>query len=161
MNAWKDGWLSPDHLIEDLGIVVPDDMKNMMVKDLVDVYGCLNIGVLNSWLPTNIISKLHAVNPPSSGIEMDRRTWCGFADGRFAISSAYTMLCKFNDDSSDPTWLRIWSLKIPERIRSFIWLVRHDRLITSSRKSQMHIGEPWCHHCVDTVEDVLVQFTEN
>jgi hypothetical protein len=52
-------------------------------------------------------------------------------------------------------WLRIWKLKVPERIRSFIWLVRHDRLITNYRKSKMHIVEPWCTHCVDIIEDTL------
>ena len=111
--------------------------------------------MLNSWLHDNIISKLYVVIPPSSGSEMDRRTWCGSANGYFAISSASTLLCKFNDDSWDPTWLRIWSLKIPERVWSFIWLVHNDRWITSYHKSQTHIGEPWCHHCVDNVENVL------
>jgi len=86
MNAWKDRWLHPGHLIEELGIVVPNGMQNMMVKDSVDVHGCWNIGVLNSWLPTNIINKLYVVTSPSNGSEMDRRTWRGSAHGRFAIS---------------------------------------------------------------------------
>jgi hypothetical protein len=120
VNAWKDRLLRLGQSIEELGIMVPNRMQNMMVKDLVDVHDCWNVGVLNSWLPANIISKLHYVIPPSTGIEMDRRTWRGTADGQFVISSEYTMLCKFNDVSWDPAWLRIWSLKIPERTRSFI-----------------------------------------
>jgi len=36
VNAWKERWLTPGISIEELGIVVLDDMQNMVVKDLVD-----------------------------------------------------------------------------------------------------------------------------
>jgi hypothetical protein len=129
-------------------------MQSMMVKDLVDDNGCWNFDLLKTWLPNNIISKLYALlSPQSDGdwqISMER-----YDNGKFSIASAYNLLCSLGDYNRGMEWLRIWKLKVPERIRSFILLVRHDQLITNYRKSKMHIGEPWFTHCVDIIEDTL------
>jgi len=116
IHAWKDRWLQHGQSIEESGIVIPDNMKNMMVCDLVDEQGCWNIDMLNTWLPNTIISKLYAVIPPNNGSDKDRRVWSGTDNGCFSIASAYMLLCRFNDDSWDTTWMRIWRLKVPERI---------------------------------------------
>jgi hypothetical protein len=155
VRAWSDKWLFTGTSIEDMGIMVPDNMQSMMVKDLVDDNGCWKFDLLNTWLPHNIISKLYAILPPPSDGDIDRRVWSGTDNGQFSIASAYNLLCSLGDHNREMGWVRIWKLKVPERIRSFIWLVRHDRLITNYRKSKMHIGEPWCTHCVDIIEDTL------
>jgi hypothetical protein len=65
------------------------------------------------------------------------------------------MLCRFNDDERHAEWLHISKIKVPEQVRCFVWLIRHDRLITNYRKNKMHIGEPWCSYYVDVVEDTI------
>jgi ribonuclease HI len=49
----------------------------------------------------------------------------------------------------------VWKLHVPERVRSFVWLIKHDRLMTYSRLNRMHIGNPYCHHCGDAIETTL------
>ncbi|GAU50328.1 hypothetical protein TSUD_290640 [Trifolium subterraneum] len=151
VRAWTDNETS----IEAMGIMVPESMQYLMVKDLVDDNGCWNFDLLRTWLPHNIISKMYALLPPQNDGDTDRRVCSGTDNGQFSIASAYKLVCNFSDNSREMEWLRIWKLKVPERITSFIWLVRHDRLLTNYRKSKMHIGEPWCTHCVDIVEDTL------
>lgn len=82
--------------------------------------------------------------PPSHEKGDDKHLWSGYQGGVFTISSAYSLLCGFNDDALDDGWSKIWSLKVPERVQSFIWLVKHDRIITDYMKSKMLIGEHWC-----------------
>lgn len=62
----KDKWLFTGTSIEDMGIIVPDNMQSMMVKDLVDDNGCWNFDLLKTWLPNNIFSKLYALLSPQS-----------------------------------------------------------------------------------------------
>ncbi|GAU34558.1 hypothetical protein TSUD_219420 [Trifolium subterraneum] len=130
-------------------------MQNWKVKDLVDNNGFWKLDILRTWLPQNITSKLFSIVPPKNNSAPDLRAWSGSTDGNFNIASAYTLLCHFNDEERDEGWLNIWRLQVPERVRSFIWLVRHNRLITNYRKSKMHLCDPWCNHCVDIVEDTI------
>jgi hypothetical protein len=103
----------------------------MMVSDLVDANGCWRLDILSTWLPSNIINKLHAIMPPRMDNHDDQRAWSGTPTGTFSIASAYMMLCRFNDDERHADWQLIWKIKIPERVRCFVWLIRHDRLITN------------------------------
>jgi len=64
--------------------------------------------MLSTWLPSTIISKLYAFIPPNNGSDIDRRVWSGFSNGCFSIASTYMLLCGFNDDSWDTTWMRAW-----------------------------------------------------
>ncbi|MCH79274.1 putative non-LTR retroelement reverse transcriptase [Trifolium medium] len=155
VNAWSDKWLVHGKSIEEMGFVIPDALQNWKVKDLVDTNGFWNLEILSTWLPHNIVSKLFSIVPPNNNSAADIRAWSGSADGDFNIASAYTRLCQFSDEEWDVGWLNIWKLQVPERVRSFIWLVRHDRLITNYRKSKMRLCDPWCNHCVDIVEDTM------
>jgi ribonuclease HI len=155
VKAWEDRWLLPSKSIQELGLTIPEAMRNMSVADLEDNIGCWKIDLLVPWLPASIINRIYAVMPPNSTAAPDQRAWIGNRAANFSIASAYMLSCRFNDDDWNTVWVRIWKLKVPERVRSFIWLVRHDRLITNYPKSKMHIGEPWCRHCVDVVEDTM------
>ncbi|XP_045810455.1 uncharacterized protein LOC123904892 [Trifolium pratense] len=155
VNAWSDHWLLYGRPIKDLGIVIPHELHGWKVKDLVDNNGVWKVDDLSTWLPQNIINRLFAIVPPKNVAAADRLAWRGTTDGKFSIASAYTMLCNFNDDEWDVVWRRVWRLQVPERVRSFIWLVKHDRLLTNYRKSKMNVCTPWCKHCVDIVEDTM------
>lgn len=52
-------------------------------------------------------------------------------------------------------WDSIWSLQTPERIRSFIWRVKHDRLITNLGRSKMNLKEPYCCECSDVIKSTF------
>ena len=44
---------------------------------------------------------------------------------------------------------------MPERVRCFVWLLRHDRLLTKVRLAKMHLGSPMCYFCGDELETTL------
>jgi hypothetical protein len=59
----------------------------------------------------------------------------------------YEILCDFNKLDDEKIWLNIWKLKITERNRCFMWLVKHNRLLTKQVKSRMGLGSACCDYC--------------
>jgi hypothetical protein len=55
-------------------------------------------------------------------------------------------------------WRRLWHIEAAERVRAFIWLLKHNRLMTNSPKHRMGIGSAdcwWCHGTEETTLHVL------
>jgi hypothetical protein len=60
----------------------------------------------------------------------------------------YEILCDFNKLDDEKIWINIWKLKITERNRCFMWLVKHNRLLlTKQVKSRMGLGSACCDYC--------------
>jgi hypothetical protein len=53
------------------------------------------------------------------------------------------------------TQTRLWEIGVLERIRCFKWLLEHDRVLTNSRLSSMHLGAALSVHCKETVKTSL------
>jgi hypothetical protein len=66
----------------------------------------------------------------------------------------YHNLCDFHSEEANPIWCKVWKLQVPERVRSFMWLVMHKRLLTNSIKNSMGLGHAMCNVCRD-VEETL------
>jgi hypothetical protein len=64
-------------------------------------------------------------------------------------------LCGFHENGDDGVLSKIWKIKAPECIHSFIWIICHDHLITNFRKSKVSLGTFWCNHCVNVIETTL------
>lgn len=45
--------------------------------------------------------------------------------------------------------------QIPERIKRFVWLIKHGRLLTSEYLYMMSICDPCCLDCHETFEDII------
>jgi hypothetical protein len=67
----------------------------------------------------------------------------------------YNILCEFNNIEDSERWNKAWKLRVLERVRSFVWLMLHERLLTNLRKSSMGLGHAMCRFCGDTVENEL------
>ncbi|KAK2417156.1 hypothetical protein QL285_039488 [Trifolium repens] len=88
VKAWEDRWLLPSKSIQELGLTIPEAMRNMSVADLEDNIGCWKIDLLVPWLPASIINRIYAVMPPNSTAAPDQRAWIGNRAGNFSIASA-------------------------------------------------------------------------
>jgi hypothetical protein len=67
----------------------------------------------------------------------------------------YHAICGFDGDETCGIWTMIWRLKGPERVRAFVWLVKHGRLLTNERKHRMGLGSDRCDYCFDCTETIL------
>ena len=52
-------------------------------------------------------------------------------------------------------WKIIWRLKVPERVRHFIWIMCHGRLLTNYNKHRMELDSVMCEFCGNTIETIL------
>ncbi|MCI57949.1 putative non-LTR retroelement reverse transcriptase, partial [Trifolium medium] len=46
-------------------------------------------------------------------------------------------------------------MEVAERVRVFVWLLKHNRLMTNARKHKMGLGSAACWWCNDTDETAL------
>ncbi|CAN1138640.1 Putative ribonuclease H protein At1g65750 [Linum perenne] len=91
-----------------------------------------------------------------AGAGEDRITWGLERDGRFRVRSAYLLAAEEEGDTLDPIWRLIWRWKGPQRIRQFLWLVAHNRLLTNSERRRRHLAEIGsCQVCPGQEESVL------
>ena len=52
-------------------------------------------------------------------------------------------------------WLQIWKLKILQRIRIFLWLLMHGKMLTNVERMRRGFkSNPNCHCCVHEMEDL-------
>ncbi|CAN1157372.1 Putative ribonuclease H protein At1g65750 [Linum perenne] len=92
----------------------------------------------------------------SAGVGEDRITWGLERDGRFRILSTYLLDAEEEGDTLEPIWRLIWKWRGPQRIRQFLWLVAHNRLLTNIERHQRHLVEIGAYQvCLGHEESVL------
>ncbi|KAL4394826.1 hypothetical protein AHAS_Ahas02G0190800 [Arachis hypogaea] len=52
-------------------------------------------------------------------------------------------------------WKAIWEWKGPERIKTFMWQLSHNRLLTAKRRARIMGTLPFCHLCPQVEETAL------
>jgi hypothetical protein len=110
---------------------------------------------MNAWVPNDIKERIAALLPPIHTNSKDLQVCKENAVGCFSIAEMYYALCDFDTNETCSDWRQIWRLKVPERVRAFIWLVKHGRLLTNERKHRMGLGTDQCDYCRDSTDTVL------
>lgn len=59
----------------------------------------------------------------------DTPQWKGSPNGNYSIAAAYQTI--LDQDSEGNDWQWVWKIKVPHRIKSFLWLVMYGRLLTN------------------------------
>jgi hypothetical protein len=119
----------------DEGIVVeqivdiPHHLQDKRLFELVDEEGNWNWNLLNNWLPEAILNRIAAVTPPSTEHGDDERVLAGCNRDNFTVAGMYSALTVYRGDANDTSWRQIWKLHVPERVRSFVWLIKDYLLI--------------------------------
>jgi len=80
--------------------------------------------------------------------------WTADRLGRFTIKSALQLMRQPEGDTRR-AWEWVWKLKIPQRIKLFVWLLLHGRLLTNSERYRRRLCmSPVCELCQDATEDL-------
>nr|GMD88437.1 transcription initiation factor TFIID subunit 8 [Ipomoea batatas] len=110
---------------------------------------------LRDILPEDMMKKLdlYILSPVEE--DVDDYYWTFEESGNFSISSAYALTNYGNSGMQDEGWKKICKLKVANRIRMFIWLVRHGCILCNEERKRRHlIPNGNCPWCSDTCEDV-------
>jgi hypothetical protein len=106
-------------------------------------------------MPSNIQYKIASILPPSGDNGSDEQASVGGNNNEYSVGIMYENICAFDQQNINPTWSKIWSLNVIERVRYFVWLLAYDRLLTNYRKSRMGLGHAMCNHCGNVAETTL------
>jgi ribonuclease HI len=147
-------WIAAELCVAEIVEDIPAAVRHVSVADLVANDGSWNWNLIN-WLPANLLNLLAAIPPPRDANGKDISFWANDNHGQFTVSSAYELIMDYDPCADENVWKTIWKLQVPERVRCFIWLLKHGRILTNYRKNKMKLGTPFCSFCGDIVETEL------
>lgn len=67
----------------------------------------------------------------------------------------YTHLTNDKESTDDEEWMMVLRLNMSERVRSFMWLVKHGRLLTNFSKNMKGMGYATYSICGSSCESIL------
>ncbi|KAK2417534.1 Polynucleotidyl transferase, ribonuclease H superfamily protein [Trifolium repens] len=132
-----------------------EETRRWKVKDVASTAGEWNFGLIQDLVSSSIVQKMHDVVPPNASHEEDVMLWSGTNTGQFTVSAAYHLIAGDVSNNVDKKWHQIWKLDSMERIRVFIWLLVHDRLLTKARLARWQLDNSFCDRCTQFDETTL------
>jgi hypothetical protein len=154
IDAWSAVWIEEGLRLDDI-LTIPPHLVGLKVCDLVDEQGGWNWSMLSSWMPEEYQQRIAAVCPHMPDNGKDVRAGVGGQIEEYYVAVMYNNICGFQHKNENSIWHKIWKIKVPERVRSFIWMAMHDRLLTNSNKSKMGICHAMCNYCGDVEETAI------
>ena len=88
----------------------------------------------------------HSVNPDCE--DEDSMYWGGSTIGKFSVKLAISLIRNEADVQHDRKRDLVWKAPVCERIRMFIWLALHDRLLSNVQRVARRLSDdPRCTRC--------------
>ncbi|KAF7834787.1 putative ribonuclease H protein At1g65750 family [Senna tora] len=107
-------------------------------------------------LPDEIVKNIAGIQAPNEHAGEDMIFWGLTNDGNFSVKSAYHAIAGFRHENVGSHWKFIWKWPVIQRVRSFLWLVAHERDITNLYRFNCNLSNSsLCPRCCNQVEDVL------
>ncbi|CAN0913523.1 Putative ribonuclease H protein At1g65750 [Linum grandiflorum] len=96
------------------------------------------------------------MTPPSADLGTDSLVWGFEPSGKFTIRSAYLLLKDLQEEIPDQRWKGIWKWHGPNKIRHFLWLASHNRLLTNEECGHRHLtNQVLCSFCSANTESCI------
>ncbi|KAL4295874.1 hypothetical protein GQ457_12G003750 [Hibiscus cannabinus] len=157
-DFWYDNWLDGKGQLV-YACTANANPSPVSVSAMVDEAGDWDWCRLSSWLPKDTLERIAAVMPPRLGLGDDRSGWRWEDNRKFTTRSAYAALSVEPVANDSLYWRQIWKLPVPQRIRVFVWLVFHRRLLTNDERARRHLTSSdrcsICNNGTETMDHVL------
>ncbi|KAE8690784.1 hypothetical protein F3Y22_tig00110893pilonHSYRG00506 [Hibiscus syriacus] len=131
-------------------------MAELHPSNFVDNTGRWNFSKLAELVNPEALAYIASVKPPDPHDSDDRPVWRWSSDHHFHVRSAYVKLLESDRGDVDSTWKRIWTIKLPQRLRFFLWLILKEKVMTNfERSKRMLTDNPSCPACNCPSETIL------
>ncbi|BFG20702.1 hypothetical protein CerSpe_069760 [Prunus speciosa] len=105
-------------------------------------------------MPAHIVQLILCVHAGFQESGPDRCIWKLTANGKFSVKTAYG-ITSTDDDPLMWSWNFIWKLHIPIRIKTFLWVLCHKKLLTNVQRQKRGLGQDTsCPRCSSHVESL-------
>lgn len=101
-------------------------------------------------LPHSVQQLIQQIHLPLFVELGDNPHWIGSSSGGFSVGAAYTLIANqaFTQENGLVNWHWIWKLKIPQKLKGFIWLVMLNKVLTNhQRKIRGLTNDDTCPRC--------------
>ncbi|KAJ8898838.1 hypothetical protein K2173_008147 [Erythroxylum novogranatense] len=157
VQFWTDLWTaSASPLIELETEEVPEEARTRCV----DYYADRDRGWIWEYfqhsLPMSSLLQIAAIPTPSNDRGADLPICRLTSNGNFSIKSAYGLLTKDFTKEEKDIWKVVWKWKGPQRVKTFLWLLSHGKLLTNEARLRRNLApSASCPICQDHTESML------
>lgn len=112
----------------------------------------------SSSMDNNVQNEINQIHLPEFCSMKDQPYWASDSKGKFTIKSMYNVIRGSNltPNPALKVWTGIWKLKIPQKLKNFLWLTQHDRILSNKLRCERHLAdEATCLRCRDNSESTL------
>ncbi|CAN1851599.1 Putative ribonuclease H protein At1g65750 [Linum perenne] len=96
------------------------------------------------------------MEPPRDTLGEDDIIWGPDPQGNFTLKTAYEILASVDHHTDQDIWKTVWRWAGPNRVRHFLWLVAHNRILTNAERRRRHrVDVAECQRCRSGIEDTL------
>ncbi|KAK8480524.1 hypothetical protein V6N11_037884, partial [Hibiscus sabdariffa] len=129
--------------------------RPVRAADMVTNDGLWDSDRIGSSLPRVALDQIALVPPPRAGLGGDFPVWRWEDKRVFTTRSAYAFLTPGSEIHNTEVWKRLWKLAVPQRVRVFVWVALHERMLTNMERVRRHIvNSELCGICGGAREDV-------
>ncbi|CAL1375573.1 unnamed protein product [Linum trigynum] len=168
VQFWMDPWLAEGTILSEHIIGNGEGINwHATVAEMVTIEGEWKWEDLAPHLTQNLLALIAGTDPPRPGLGEDITAWGMEPDGKFKLRSAYSAAVEWLSDEEWETeeannhhhWKRLWKWAGPNRIKHFLWLVFHDRLMTNAQRKRRKLTTddtcPMCRNGPETTEHIM------
>ena len=150
---WHHKWLDGERLLDKAIGVVPENHYHKTVSDYWRIGAGWDWPQLSSLLPPSTLQRIASYELISEAVG-DKVIWAADSFGKSTIKLALKLL-RPTDSHTEADWKWMWKIRVPQRIKLFLWLVLHRKILTNAErfKRQM-IPSPQCDLCLGELEDL-------
>lgn len=151
ISLWHDWWCGTQPLAQQNNCYQSNALDK--VNSILDDEGKWDIDLLSNIDNQQDLNEILKVNRPRYVTFIDTPTWVPSSSGNFTTASAFTFIT--NSELSDRDWKWTWKLKIPQKLKYFLWLVLKGRLLTNQLRVVRHLADTnTCPRCGQYSEDM-------
>ncbi|CAN0915634.1 Putative ribonuclease H protein At1g65750 [Linum grandiflorum] len=150
---WTDRWLDSGTILIDHARDIQGVSLTVTVADFVMDDGLWNYDLISSCLPSDIAMQVFGMTVSDASLGTNSMAWGLETSGKITIRPAYLMLKALKEEVSESCWKHVWQWQGPNKIRNFLWLASHDRLLTNEERGRRHLTtQVLCSFCSSHVE---------
>lgn len=159
VQFWSDRWLEAGILGDLAPRSLADLNSEFRVLEVLDSDGSWDMTTLEALLPNALVDQICSLPRPVAAQLPDSICWSATPDGRFTVKSTFNLLQLDSENASPANWDWIWKLPCLERIRTFVWQLSHNRLLTNLSQFCSHLtsspGCPWCPEAEESISHLF------
>ncbi|KAL5782362.1 hypothetical protein ACOSP7_007391 [Xanthoceras sorbifolium] len=106
------------------------------------------------YLPNDLVSCICSIHAGYNGSGEDKAIWERTKDGNFTVNTAYNAMNGL-EKNAEWKWKGIWKLQIPPKLKMFMWMLLHHKLLTNQQRSIRGLDDSAsCSSCGAVIEDL-------